>query len=336
MTNQNEVINYLNKRKVICNSKFIETNINVMRAEVECMLQFNESTNLNIVKKNYNCKLILKTNENGCQWSVDLIELSNSKHQPIFGVSLEDLIEEKIRINKSKGNKLTLSMLVRNEGNKFLKEVLEHAAKYIDSAVILDDASEDDTVEICKSTLKNIPLTIVTNKEPGFNNEILLRKQLWQMIIDTNLDWILSIDADEIFEDKMIEGKSLLMDQPDSDFYCFRLYDMWDEFHYREDKHWQAHNYYRPFLIRYQPNFDYIWDETPLHCGRLPMNIFSLKGCICDVRLKHFGWVTKQIREEKYKRYLKLDPDGKYGDMKQYQSILDENAQLIQWGKTEV
>ena len=335
IANQSKLINYLKEKKVICNTTVLQTKIDDLnteetQAKLECKLQLTANTNSGICKKDFSCRLLLKLQQNS-QWNVDSIELINNSNEPIFGVSLADLIEEKIRLNKSKDNKLTLAMLVRNEGKKFIREVLSHAAKYIDNAVILDDASDDDTVEICKDALKNIPLTIVSNKDPSFNNEILLRKQLWKMTVDTKPDWILLLDADEIFEDKIIDAKWLLINQPSFDYYCFRLYDMWDESHYREDDYWKAHNYYRPFLIRYQPNFDYIWHETPLHCGRLPKNIFSLKGCSCDIRLKHLGWATKQIREDKYKRYMKLDPEGRYGVMEQYKSILDENPRLVDW-----
>jgi len=235
------------------------------------------------------------------------------------------------RVKKSKDNKLTLAILVRNESEKFIKEVLIHASQYIDNAVILDDASEDNTVEICKEILKDIPLTIVSNKEHGFSNEAILRKQLWQMTIDTNPDWIVFLDADEIFEDKITDTIEALLNQSDFDHYDFRLYDMWNETHYREDEYWQAHNYYRPFLIRYQPNFDYYWHESALHCGRLPQNIFNLKGCVCYIKLKHLGWSTQKLREDKYIRYLSLDPKVEYGIMEQYRSILDENPKLIKW-----
>lgn len=98
-----------------------------------------------------------------------------------------------------------------------------------------------------------------------------------------------------------------------------------------KDNYWQAHNYFRPFLVRYQPNFNYEWNEQPLHCGRFPKNINSLCGCLCAIRLKHLGWSNKQLREEKYKRYLKLDPEGKYGVMEQYKAILDQDPRLIPW-----
>ncbi len=234
-------------------------------------------------------------------------------------------------ICKSEGNKITLSLLVRNESGKFLRDMLSHAAQYIDNAVILDDASEDDTVEVCKEVLKDIPCKIVSNKEHKFSNEVVLRKQLWDLTVAENPDWILCLDADEIFEDSIKNVIKRLIDQPDFDYYAFRFYDMWDPEHYREDTYWHAHKRYRVLLLRYRPDFEYKWKDAPLHCGGIPENIFSLKGCVCYVRLKHYGWSTPQLRAEKYKRYMSLDPEGKYGILEQYKSILDEAPTLKKW-----
>ncbi|WP_242872345.1 glycosyltransferase, partial [Clostridium coskatii] len=262
---------------------------------------------------------------------IENINFTNNDNKPLFGYNILDLLEERIRINKDKKNKITLAMLIRNESGKFLERVLTHAAKYVDNVVILDDASEDNSVEICKKIFENMTLTLVQNKKHGFNNEVILRKQLWEITASTNPDWILFLDADEIFEDRICKVIRELINQPNFDYYAFRLYDMWDENHYREDFYWKSHKYYRPFLIRYQPNFNYNWQEKPLHCGRIPENIFSLPGCICYVKLKHLGWSTKELRQSKYIRYLKADPEGKYGILEQYKSILDENPRLIKW-----
>ncbi|WP_031516893.1 glycosyltransferase family 2 protein [Desulfofalx alkaliphila] len=231
---------------------------------------------------------------------------------------------------KAQNNKLTLSMLVRNEAQRYLKEVLENALQYIDEAVILDDASDDNTVEVCKEVLKEIPLTIISNDQQKYPDELSLRKQLWDLTLSTGPDWILTLDADEVFEDLAKEEMKKLINQPYYDYYAFRLYDMWDENHYREDKYWQAHFHYRPFLLRYQPNFQYIWRKTPIHC-RFPVNIHHLPGAISRLRLKHLGWADPKYRAEKYHRYMKYDPQGKYGVMEQYQSILDPNPRLIRW-----
>lgn len=227
--------------------------------------------------------------------------------------------------------KLTLSMVVKNESGRYLKQALESHRKFIDEAVIIDDGSTDDTVAVCLEVLKDIPVRMVKNEESKFGNEVELRKQQWEETISTNPDWILNLDADEIFEDKFAEEVHKLLEQDEFDLYSFRLYDFWKLTHYREDEYWQAHLYYRPFLLRYRKGFDYTWKDTPQHCGRYPQNIFNLPNSISQLRLKHLGWANEQERLQKFERYKTLDPGAKYGDIRQYTSILDENPNLIEW-----
>ena len=230
-----------------------------------------------------------------------------------------------------KGSKITLAMLVRNEANRYLEKILEHASTFIDEAVILDDASEDNTVEVCRTVLSGIPLTLVSNPEAGFNNEIVLRKQLWEMVIATKPDWILILDADEIFEDKAAKVLKELAKVQEIDHFSFRLYDMWNETFYREDTYWRAHTVYRPFMVRHVPEYQWIWRETPQHCGRVPLNIYQLPGALCQLRLKHLGWMKAEDRLNKYNRYKQLDPNAIYGIAEQYESILDPQPNLVLW-----
>lgn len=231
--------------------------------------------------------------------------------------------------------RLTLAMLVRNEADRYLSKVLAHAARYVEQAVILDDASTDRTVEVCRQCLGSLPHQIVVNKEAGFHNEVVLRKQLWNLAVETRADWILILDADEMFEDAIVDVMSHLLSNPLADVYYFRLYDMWSETQYREDEYWQAHKTYRPFLIRYRPDYPYVWNESPQHCGRLPVSIGSLRDVPCQVRLKHWGWARPADRLEKYYRYKKLDPEALYGSKAQYQSILDPKPVLRLWQERE-
>ncbi|KZZ84258.1 glycosyltransferase [Bacillus sp. SJS] len=237
----------------------------------------------------------------------------------------------RIRIKSEYKPKLTLSMIVRNEENRFLKEVLEHHASCIDHAVIINDGSTDRTLEICKERLSGVPYVIVTNEASKFHNEIELRKQQWEETIATNPDWILSLDADEFFEDGFCEELNKLMHNKEFDLHSFRLYDFWNETHYREDHMWRAHHVFRPFLLKYRPGFSYKWKETALHCGRMPENVFQLPNAISPIRVKHFGWSREKDRLEKFKRYLELDSNFHYGVKEQYESILDPHPNLIEW-----
>lgn len=226
--------------------------------------------------------------------------------------------------------KITLSMIVKNEANNYLKEVLSDAKNYIDAAVIIDDASTDNTPQVCQEILNDIPLKLVINKESKFSNEIILRKQQWEETIKTNPEWIVFLDADQLFESKAKDNLTELLNQNHFDVLYFRLYDFWDDKHYREDKFWNAHSIYRPFILRYIPNFNYVWRETAQHCGSFPYSITTLPGLASNLRVKHMGWAKEEDRIHKYKRYMELY-EGKYGNTEQYNAVLDENPRLIKW-----
>ncbi|MFZ5897688.1 MAG: glycosyl transferase, partial [Bacillota bacterium] len=98
---------------------------------------------------------------------------------------------------------------------------------------------------------------------------------------------------------------------------------------------WKAHLRYSPFLVRYQPHFPYQWQETPLHCGRFPKNIVLLPTAASDLRVKHLGWASREDRLNKYRRYMESDPHGRYGDLGQYRSILDQKPRLRKWLEDE-
>lgn len=223
---------------------------------------------------------------------------------------------------------ITLSMVVRNEEKRYLKKMLEATLDYVDNYVIIDDASTDGTVKLCEKILKNKTHKIVVNETSMFAKEYLLREKQWKETIETNPDFILFLDADEIFEDEFSEKIKYLLKNDEVDTYCFRLYDMWDEVNYREDEHWNAHEMYRPFLIRYQPNFKYKFLKKNQHCGRMPYNVLNLNTVNSELRLKHYGWADENYRKIKYERYMALDSEGKDGSLEQYKSIMDKNPVL--------
>ncbi|MNI11882.1 Glycosyl transferase family 2 [compost metagenome] len=222
-------------------------------------------------------------------------------------------------------------MIVKNESGRYLKQALEQHRQYIDDAVIIDDGSTDDTPEMCLQMLDGIPVKLIRNEVSKFSNEITLRKQQWEETLSVNPEWILNLDADEWFENQFTEQLDLLLEQKEIGLFSFRLYDFWNSTSYREDQFWQAHLYYRPFLLRYQPDFLYTWDETSQHCGRFPNNIYQIPNQLSALRLKHLGWANSTDRVEKFKRYLLLDPEFKHGWKEQYFSILDQNPNLIVW-----
>lgn len=227
--------------------------------------------------------------------------------------------------------RVTLAMLVHNEADRYLRPVLESAREYITDAVIIDDASTDNSATICQEVLAGIPLKLIRNETSLFANEWTLRQQLWDETVKTDPEWILVLDADEIFEDRMKTEIKHLVSDTETQVYYFRLYDFWDEGHYRSDEWWSAHERFAPFLIHYDASTPYQFVHTPQHCGRLPLAGLELKGICSDLRIKHYGWAKLEDRMAKHARYKALDPDGRYGWQAQYDSILDPEPHLMAW-----
>lgn len=66
--------------------------------------------------------------------------------------------------------KITLKMHIKNEADRYLIPMLQSAREYIDEAVILDDHSTDNSVEIVRELLKGIPLVLEFYPDTFFLN----------------------------------------------------------------------------------------------------------------------------------------------------------------------
>ncbi len=222
---------------------------------------------------------------------------------------------------------ITGAMLVRNEADRYLRASLESIA-WCDRIVILDDASTDSTPEICRSYAD----VYVRVPEPLFTkNELLLRKRLWSLATQKG-GWVLIVDADELLEPKCARAiRPLLQGSPLVKWVSFRLFDMWSLTHYREDNYWNAHTKHWPMMFLYDPSKTYVWREQPVHCGRYPLNAIEGVGFTTNLRIKHMGWARPEDRRAKYERYKAHDPEWRYGRREQYESILDEAPNLVEY-----
>lgn len=208
---------------------------------------------------------------------------------------------------KVRTSRLVAMMPVRNEANRYLHQVLESLSDYVDRIVVLDDASTDATPQICRS----FPNVIFhQNVEPQFlTDESRLRARLWDLTVETKPDWILAIDSDELFEERMKDEVGYMIDQSDYDAVEFRLFDFWNgTTHVRVDGGWNPWPKRVRMLVRYRPERTYTWPYQRLHCGRIPL---ELRGPLTvyqsDVRVKHFGWARAEDVRRKYERYRAIE-----------------------------
>lgn len=120
-----------------------------------------------------------------------------------------------------------LNMIVKNE-SKIIRRCLESVKGIIDSWCIVDTGSTDDTREIIRATLGDLPGELI--ERPWFNfgenrDEALKLAKKWG-------DWLLLIDADMVLEvkgfdpaqlDKKVAAYHVLQENPSVNYYNFRL-----------------------------------------------------------------------------------------------------------------
>jgi glycosyltransferase involved in cell wall biosynthesis len=231
--------------------------------------------------------------------------------------------------------KLVAMMLTHNEAGRYLERVIENTLLFCDEIVILDNHSTDET--------KNIILTMLNSKKylgrislgyarNSWENESELRQELLTSTLYSKPDWLIAIDADELYEaDKMKEQLPYLMSQDNADWIGFRFFDMWDEEHYRDDDIWPAGNGHAPRMFRVKSNTEYQWPDLRRHCGSVPINVMKAPGMNSDIRVKHLGWMTSDDRNKKYLDRVVDDPNCEFFPIEVYNAILDDHPTLVKW-----
>lgn len=262
----------------------------------------------------------------------DLLQGFFRKGGKLFREKWKSLIEGDKLPRKATGNKLTAMMIVRNEANRYLKMVLDDLVQYVDEIVILDDNSTDNTYELCATYPKVVVLDRVRKGEFG-QDESVPRWSLWQATLRTNPDWILAVDADEVFENRFKSVVRSMINQTTYDWYAFRFYHFWHSMtHYRVDKLWAPINY-GPRLVRYIPGARYTWHDKRLHGGSIPPNIYyDYPGRQSDIRIKHYGYAAgPEETRRKYEWYVARDPSSQFCPREHYDSMLDPEPVLEEW-----
>jgi glycosyltransferase involved in cell wall biosynthesis len=198
-------------------------------------------------------------------------------------------------------------MMVRNESGRFLEKALRSAwqIQYLTggSIIITDDASDDDTAEICKRWTRRVQ----TSDAPMFwEHEGRARQRHLDYAAQfmSPGDWVLSLDADETINDPEKLVRATKQARPTDVAIGLPLYEFWSTTQYRTDGLWFGAMASR--LFRWQEGARIL--DKGMGCGSEPTYVQDavargrwLKQS--DAHLLHWGYLRVADRERKYLRY---------------------------------
>ena len=150
------------------------------------------------------------------------------------------------------------------------------------------------------------------------------------MALSHDPEFVLHLDGDEIFSTNY---KEILLDEitilyPNSRIFEFQALYVWDNlYQYRYDGVY-ANAWAKKLLrIEGQPkNLSFI--DNPLHSTNLPSNVIGIGDSIrSKIKIYHYGYFDKELRERKYAFYRKQDPENKEFD--NYQHLISDKGKLL-------
>jgi len=228
---------------------------------------------------------------------------------------------------------IIVPVLVRNEANRNLDLFLKTTSIFADKIIILDDCSDDNTIDICKE-YKKVEIFESPFSIPMFSiDESKLRSHLWDRVrlIAKEGDWIFSLDADEIVSKNFINLKDKIIEDCNKnkyDWITFHLCDMWNEKQYRVDGYWSPlfRRFFRFKDLEYGKN-------AKLHVGSLPKYADESKNgtSYSNVKIKHLSYIKDEDKEKKYNFYIK----NTFGfNFLHALTIKDKNPRLVEYCDT--
>jgi hypothetical protein len=208
------------------------------------------------------------------------------------------------------------AMRIKDEA-RWLKEVLTRALDLCSEVYVLDDHSTDETPLICQSFGSRVRL--FRSPFAGLN-EARDKNYLLEKLIAARPDWVLWIDGDEVLEQQGAEMLRAAVADGAGDVAALRLriaY-LWDDRRQvRVDGLWGR--FMRPsfFRLQGQPLDRLKFRSTDsggnFHCGNIPLGLVGEVRPI-EVRLKHYGYLSRRQRQAKYVWYNERDPNNERED----------------------
>ncbi len=203
------------------------------------------------------------------------------------------------------------AMRIKDEA-KHIHEVLSRAIPLCHRVFVFDDHSTDETPQICRSFGERV--TVFSSPFVGLD-EARDKNYLLGKIIEANPEWVLWIDGDEVLERS---GPDKLRRAAESGSkvaaYSLQIAYLWnDAQHIRVDGVYGRFSRPSFFRVKGQPlnrlHFPTSGYGGNFHCGNVPKGLIGEPGTL-NVRLKHYGYMTREQRQAKYEWYTTNDPNN--------------------------
>lgn len=206
------------------------------------------------------------------------------------------------------------ALRIKNEAHH-IHDVIARILPLCQRVFIFDDHSTDDTIALCQSFGERV--TVFRSPFEGLD-EVRDKNYLLEKIVAADPEWVLWIDGDEVLEHSGPEKLKAACSSQGIAAFTLKIAYVWnDPHHIRVDGIYGRFTRASLFRLRGQPvdqlHFLASGYGGNFHCGNVPRGLVGITRPI-NVRLKHFGYMTREQRQAKYAWYNAIDPNNDLED----------------------
>ncbi len=241
----------------------------------------------------------------------------------------KEILYDKYKI--STPQKLVAVYRITSRQEDLLRLSLQRTSLFADDIIVLVTRPKNNKVyEILKEFSKISKCETYT----GEHQEDYERNWLLQEALKSGADWCISVDGDEIYQEKFIDKSKKMMARrnPEVLGYTYQWRTFWNsEKHFRADSTFGVFTNCRFFKLL--PG-QVIKSDHPRghHCGSSP--VIAVENMeFSNIKVEHWGYETEKARQEKYDFYSKDDVVINRYDVgnKDYTHLIDKNVILQEY-----
>lgn len=203
--------------------------------------------------------------------------------------------------------------------SKSIVEFLHLAAPHFDGIIILDDDSSDKTYEVAVS--RKLILKVQKRREEF--NDLLNRNLLLNLASFFKHKWVCYLDIDETLDLRFTSIRDIIA-KTDADSFIFNLIQLWDD---EEIFNIEYPSTLNGISLKYRMFKNIGHAQIFSNRGKLHFRPIPYCGKVSHVPIiiKHYGNLTKEMREEKYKFYQKEDLEHSQSS---YEHLLKQHPKI--------
>lgn len=214
-------------------------------------------------------------------------------------------------------------MVCGAEADRYLEASLKELKRLCDDAVIATNNADQKTKDLIK---KYNFWQYEDNREWG-KEQPNIKTDLLKKVGRLNPDWVIAIDADEVFAPEFTREEAERLGSGDEIAWYFLVVNLYnDREHYAHGAGIQR--FWNIRYFRYLPEYGLEFQKKALHCGLAPPIAYQY-GWHAPFYLEHYGLMKPEDRMRKAERYKAYDPNAKYKDKTYYEDLEKELKPIV-------